>query len=149
MMLRDLLPKIEKIILPFLESSGLELVEITSLGKGKTSVIRVTIWKKGGVGIDDITKVSRHLGDILDQEDIIPGKYTLEVSSPGLDRELKTEADFRRAEGEKIAVTKEDGTKIEGEVCSAEDGNLVLIQGEEQFTVPIAEITKGQIVIEF
>ncbi|MGC9314100.1 MAG: ribosome maturation factor RimP [bacterium] len=149
MMLRDLLPKIEKLILPFLESSGLELVEITSFGKGKTSVIQVTIWKKAGVGIDDITKVSRHLGDILDQEDIIPGKYTLEVSSPGLDRELKTEADFRRAEGEIVAVTLEDGSIIEGEVCSSEKGNLVLIQGEEQTTVPIGSISRGEIVIEF
>jgi len=149
MELRDLLPEIEKSILPFLESGGMELVEMSFHGRGRTSLLRITLWKKGGIGIDEISKVSRHVGDILDQRDIIPGKYTLEVSSPGLDRELRTEADFRRAEGEKTEFFLNDGTSVVGEISSVADGRVNIMQGEEQVALPIEGISKGKIKIEF
>lgn len=149
MAIRDLLPEIEKIILPFLEREGVELVEISPHGKGRTSVLRITIWEKGGIGTDELSRLSRHISDLLDEEDIIPGKYTLEVSSPGLDRELKTENDFRRAEGEKVKLTLSDGSTMTGEIASAADGQIILIEEEEQKPVPIGNISRGKIIIEF
>lgn len=149
MELRDLLPEIEKSILPFLESEGMELVEMSFHGRGRTSLLRITLWKKSGVGIDEISKVSRHIGDILDERDILPGKYTLEVSSPGLDRDLRTEADFRRTEGEKVEIFLNDGTSVIGEIASVADGRVLIMQGEEQLEVPFERISKGKIIIEF
>ncbi len=150
MVLRDLLPEIERIILPFLDKEGVELVEISPHGKGKTSVLRITIWQKGGIGLDDLSRISRHISDLLDEEDIVPGKYTLEISSPGLDRELKTENDFRRAEGEKVKLNFTDGSEISGEIISVTDGQIVLsAEDEYQKSVPIGSISRGKIIIEF
>ena len=86
----------------------------------------------------------------MDEEDIVPGKYTLEVSSPGLDRELKTENDFRRAEGERVKLKLTDGSEISGEIISVTDGQIVLsAEDEHQKSVPIGSISRGKIIIEF
>lgn len=77
-------------------SEGLELVEVEFHGRGSNAVLRVFIDKPGGVTIDDCQNVSRQLSVILDVEDPIPDSYTLEVSSPGLDRKLSKPSDFER-----------------------------------------------------
>jgi len=148
-LLKEILPDIEKIILPFLDKQGMELVELSSFGTGRTSVIRVTVWTKGGVNLDKLAWLSRHIGDLLDEEDIIPGKYTLEVSSPGLDRPLITSADFNRAEGEKVEITLKDGNTIEGTVVLVDEGKLVIEMPDRQEKIPLAEIQQGKIIIEF
>lgn len=149
MALHYLLPDIEKIVLPFLEREGVELVELAIEGKGKTSLLRMVVWKRGGIAIGEISRLARHISDLLDEEDIIPDSFTMEVSSPGLDRELKTEADFRRAEGEKVEIGLKDGSGLTGEVISSKDGKLVLQIDDESKQVPIESITKGNIVIDF
>ena len=149
MSLFELLSEIEGIVLPFLEREGIELVELKAEGVGGSTVLRFVVWKKGGIGIAEISRVSRHIGDLLDESDFIPGRYTMEVSSPGLDRKLVTSEDFRRAGGEKVRVELEDGASVIGEVVSTENNELVLLNGEEQRKIPFGEVFGGKIIIEF
>lgn len=89
---------------PILESMGLELVDIEFGRVGPDAVLRLFIDKEGGVLLDDCAGLSRELSMILDVEDVIACNYTLEVSSPGLDRPLKKQSDFDRFAGRLIKV---------------------------------------------
>ena len=93
-------------------SQGLELVEIEFRGGGKARLLRLFIDKPGGVTHQDCAFVSRELGTILDVEEAIPGgSYTLEVSSPGLDRKLVKAADFERFAGSRVRLTTSSATR--------------------------------------
>jgi ribosome maturation factor RimP len=89
---------------PILESMGLELVDIEFGRVGPDAVLRLFIDKEGGVMLDDCAGLSRELSMVLDVEDVISCNYTLEVSSPGLDRPLKKQADYDRFAGRLIKI---------------------------------------------
>ena len=118
-------------------SSGLEIVEIEFLGGGKARMLRVFLDKPAagtdplaGVTHEDCANFSRELGTILDVEDVMPGSYTLEVSSPGLDRKLIKPADFNRFTGSRLKLTTrqpvDNNRHFEGRLESFEDGRLTL-----------------------
>jgi ribosome maturation factor RimP len=118
-------------------SSGLEIVEIEFLGGGKARMLRVFLDKASagtdplaGVTHEDCANFSRELGTILDVEDVMPGSYTLEVSSPGLDRKLIKAADFTRFTGSRLKLTTrqpvENNRHFEGRLESFQDGRLML-----------------------
>jgi ribosome maturation factor RimP len=87
---------------------GYELAEVSLLGRGKRALLRVFIDKDGGITLNDCEVYSRRLAALLDVEDPVAGPYTLEVSSPGLDRPLKNPSDFRKSIGKLVRiVTKE------------------------------------------
>ena len=100
----DIKSKIDEIISRIAESRGCEVVESDLFQVGRRQLLRVYIDKAGGVTIDDCTGLSRELSAALDLEDLIPTAYTLEVSSPGLDRPLKTTNDFLRLKGKRIRM---------------------------------------------
>jgi len=147
--LKNELSHIEKVIAPFLESDGVELVELKAFGSGRSQTLKVIVWAKGGLDLNAITRIARHIGDILDAEDVIPGSYNLEVSSPGLDRKLKTGEDFRRAEGEKVRIVLEDDSKIIGTIISSKEGTVVIETEDGLEEVAVKKIVKGKIEIEF
>ena len=96
--------EVERLVLPILEEEGMELVDIDyKMGRGR-GILRLSIDKPNGVGIDDCERVSKRIDPILDRSNIIRGYYLLEVSSPGLDRPLKKEKDFIRFIGRLIKV---------------------------------------------
>jgi ribosome maturation factor RimP len=110
---------------------GLEVVDVEFRGGGKARMLRIFIDKPGGVTHDDCANVSDEVGTILDVEDAVPGAaYTLEVSSPGLDRKLSKPADFERFTGSLLKVsTREplDGNRhFEGRLESFVEGKLTL-----------------------
>jgi ribosome maturation factor RimP len=118
-------------------SSGLEIVEIEFLGGGKARMLRVFLDKASagtdplaGVTHEDCASFSREFGTILDVEDVMPGSYTLEVSSPGLDRKLIKAADFSRFTGSRIKLTTrqpvDNNRHFEGRLESFEAGRLTL-----------------------
>ncbi len=113
-------------------SQGLEVVEVEFRGSGgKARMLRIYIDKPGGVTHDDCSNVSREVGTILDVEDAVPGgSYTLEVSSPGLDRRLSRPADFERFTGSRVKLTTRepiDGNRFfEGRLLEFHDGRLRL-----------------------
>lgn len=96
-------PRIREIIERVTAREGFELVH-AELSGGRSKFLRIFIDKPGGVTIDDCAKVSDRVGLILDVEDLIPGQYTLEVASPGLDRGLYKAADYERFAGRRVHV---------------------------------------------
>ena len=118
-------------------SSGLEIVEIEILGGGKARMLRVFLDKAlagtdplAGVTHEDCANFSREFGTILDVEDVMPGSYTLEVSSPGLDRKLIKAADFSRFTGSRVKLTTrqpvDNNRHFEGRLERFQDGRLTL-----------------------
>ncbi|MBI4634372.1 MAG: ribosome maturation factor RimP [Deltaproteobacteria bacterium] len=99
---------------PLLEAEGMELIHVECLRAKSRWLVRIYMDKEGGVTIDDCAEISNQLGDILDVHDIPPGPYTMEVSSPGLDRPLTRDKDFLKYRGKQVRVTsseKLDGVK--------------------------------------
>jgi ribosome maturation factor RimP len=118
-------------------TSGLEIVDVEFLGGGKARMLRVFLDKSAagtdplaGVTHEDCAKFSREFGTILDVEDVMPGAYTLEVSSPGLDRKLVKAADFARFTGSRVKLTTRqpvnNNRHFEGRLEKLEDGRLTL-----------------------
>jgi ribosome maturation factor RimP len=118
-------------------SSGLDVLEVEFLGGGKARMLRVFLDKhaaatdpRAGVTHEDCANFSREFGTILDVEDVMPGSYTLEVSSPGLDRKLTKAADFTRFTGSRMKVTTRqpvnNNRHFEGRLENFQDGRLTL-----------------------
>ena len=118
-------------------SSGLEVIEVEFLGGGKARMLRVFLDKPAagndplaGVTHEDCANFSREFGTILDVEDVMPGSYTLEVSSPGLDRKLVKAADFTRFTGSRLKLMTrqpvDNNRHFEGRLESFENGRLTL-----------------------
>jgi ribosome maturation factor RimP len=101
--------KIEEIAQRVVESEGMELVEVEVKGGGNQRLVRISIDKPAGVTHADCELVSQQVGTILDVEDVLPGgRYTLEVSSPGVERKLLKPHDYERFQGKKAKITLRD-----------------------------------------
>ena len=131
------------LIEPVIESEGLELVELECLRMKTRWLVRIFIDREGGATLEDCTAISRQLGDLLNVHDLPPGPYTLEVSSPGLDRPLTRDKDFEKYRGSKVRIrTREpiDGSRnflgILVEVA-AEDGRKTVTVNVDGRTVRI------------
>ena len=125
------LEKIQEIAERVAESSGLEVVEVELRGGGKGRMLRIYIDKPGGVTHDDCSNFSREVGTIFDVEDAVPGgSYTLEVSSPGLDRKLSKPAEFERFTGSTVKLMTRDpingNRHFEGRMSWLGDGRIEL-----------------------
>ena len=119
--------EVEKIVEELLENTALELVAVDYV-KERDWYLRVFIDKEGGVDLDDCQDLSRKLEELLDAQDLIKTSYILEVSSPGLDRELKKPRDFQREMGKDIDVSlfaPLDGKKVVTGPLSAYDGETI------------------------
>lgn len=147
-----LVDKITELVEPVVASMQLELVEVQFRRESTGQVLRLIIDSEEGVGVEQCAAVSREVGYLLEVEDIIDQAYYLEVSSPGLDRPLKTERDFRRCKGKKIELLiKEDGTLAEktGVVEDCENGIVSLQIEGGLLHYPMEKIAKAVQVIEF
>ena len=94
---------VEALLEPILDADGIELVDVEYV-RERNWILRIYIDKEGGVDLADCQSISEKAGEILDEKDIIPDNYMLEVSSPGLDRVLKKDKDFRRYAGSDVDV---------------------------------------------
>jgi ribosome maturation factor RimP len=144
--------QIREIIAPVLDEMGLEVVEIQLRSERGRMVLRIIIYKEEGISIDDCSRVSREAGYLLEVEDLIGRAYTLEVSSPGLDRPLKTKRDFERNIGKKITVLFEEIEErysVTGIVEKIAEDQLTLKDAKKVITIPLANIVKATLVIEF
>ncbi|WP_317854201.1 ribosome maturation factor RimP [Chakrabartyella piscis] len=147
----------EKKVLPILEpivaERGLELVDLEFVKEGANWYLRVYVDKDGGVDITDCEFVSRALDIKLDEIDPIEQAYYLEVSSPGLDRPLKKDADFVKFQGEIIDVKlykAKDGKKqYQGELLSLENGVLSIKEGETVYTFEQKEVASVRLAVIF
>jgi len=122
--------RLQKIVSPILWTLGLELVDVICVGQGSRSVVRVLISKPGGVTIADCEQAHKALGPALDVADPFPHAYTLEVSSPGLDRPFKRLQDYQRAVGKEVSLKLrqplEGQWKITGRLMNVDEQAVVL-----------------------
>ena len=125
---------------PVLEARGLDLVDVELHGAQLT----VFVDKVGGVGLDDLGAATRDVSAALDEIDPIPGRYILSVSSPGLERRLRTPAHYARAVGEKVTVRVNAGTadvrRLTGTLTAADDS---------AFTLSGSEVPEGEIRVAY
>jgi ribosome maturation factor RimP len=137
------------LIEPLVGRLGYELVELEqSSGRG-SAVVRLFIDAADGVGLTDCERVSREVSALLDVEDPIPTAYTLEVSSPGLDRVLRTPAHFARFVGSRVfvelAAPREGRRRYTGTLVSADEAGIALEVDGQRVPVSFAEIGKARL----
>ncbi len=144
---------VTELIEPGLLANGLELVDVEFKKEGKNWILRIYIDREGGVTLADCQKVSRLAGDIIEVEEVIEPVYTLEVSSPGLNRVLKKEKDFLKYSGKKIYVqchAPMDGRKkFTGILTGFIDQSIHLEVDGQHYTIPLNLVAKANLVIEF
>lgn len=140
--------EVEKIVEELLVNTALELVAVDYV-KERDWYLRVFIDKEGGVDLDDCQDLSRKLEELLDAKDLIKTSYILEVSSPGLDRELKKPRDFQREMGKDIDVSlfaPLDGKKVVTGPLSAYDGETINVG---DMAIPMDKVAKVNLHIDF
>ena len=133
-------------------ADGLELVDVEFKKEGKNWILRIYIDREGGVTLSDCQKVSRLAGDLIEVEEVIEPVYTLEVSSPGLNRVLKKEKDFLKYSGKKVYVqchAPMDGRKkFTGILTGFIDQSIHLEVDGQHYTIPLNLVAKANLVIE-
>ncbi len=152
----DLKDKIWQFAEPVALSEGLELIHVECVKMHSRWVFRLFLDKEGGVTLDDCTAVSNQLGDILDVHDLSGGPYTLEVSSPGLDRPISRDQDFEKFQGAKVKIRthiKIDGSRnFQGTLVNyAEENGRKVVRIDvagKIFNIPQNEIAKANLVDE-
>ena len=132
---------------------AVELVHAEVVGAGRSPAVRIFIDKEGGVTHDDCSEVSRHVGTVLDVEDFIPGAYTLEVSSPGLERGLYKAADYERFAGRPARMKSRSPVggqrNFRGRIVGLEGGEVVFDDRTSgSVRVALAEIVKANLEID-
>jgi ribosome maturation factor RimP len=136
-------------------SEGIEIVDVELLGAGRGRVLRITIDRPQGVSHADCEFISQQVGTILDVEDVIPGdSYTLEVSSPGLERKLSKPEDFERFVGRKAKVVLrepvENQRHWEGKLAGVSQGIVALEPGAGKIVhFPLAQVQKANLKFEW
>jgi len=148
--------KIVALVEPVLESEGLELVDLEFAKMGSRWLVRILMDREGGVSLQDCADMSRLIGDILDVNDVPPGPYNLEVSSPGLDRPLTRDKDFERFKGRRVKIRLTE--KFEGArnfrgvltgLVEEEGRKFVVLEAEGKvFRLPKDEISKANLEYE-
>jgi ribosome maturation factor RimP len=145
--------RLEELIQPLIESQGAELVDL-QYGRPKRGrgILRLFVDRPGGITIEELTRISRMVGGLLEVHDVIPGSYTLEVSSPGLTRALKKPEDYQRYVGRLARVTTRapwEGRQVHcGIIQGLKDDQVCLKEGESVVCIPLSEIARARLDID-
>jgi ribosome maturation factor RimP len=150
----DLIERLTALLEPAASANGYELVAVEQAGGRHTPVIRVLLDREGGLNLDAIAAANRWITEILDAEDPINGPYTLEVSSPGIDRPLVKRADFERFVGEDVhlkVVASEKRKSWHGVLLGMEGDDVVLEVEGERVKIPYETVQKARLkgVVDF
>src|SRR5882672_10716727 len=137
--------EIEGVVQPVLRDHGLMLVDLEWRPRRPRGVLRLYVDKPGGVGIDDCQRVSREVGDVLDASALIEEAYDLEVSSPGLDRQLRKEREFRWAVGKRVQCWLAGGEEFRGRLADVDDTRLTLDREGERVELLRDRVTKARL----
>jgi ribosome maturation factor RimP len=149
----EALNRIRELAETLLQEEKMELAALEFLREGRGWVLRLFIDRDGGVTLDDCATFSREFGDQLEVEDLIPFRYTLEVSSPGLDRPLKKDRDFLRQVGNQIQVVTrspwEGRSFFKGKLVAYQvSGTFTLAEKNKVWEIPVSLIAKARLVFE-
>ena len=154
--MQTLAEQIRQLAEPLLASEGMELILAECLKMRAHWLVRIYVDREGGVTVEDCAKISNQLGDLLDVHDLPPGPYTLEVSSPGLDRPLDRDQDFLKYRGSRVHLRLTE--KIEGrrdfraelvEYEESDEGKLLVVKVEgKTFRIPRDKVVKANLEYE-
>jgi len=149
----EILKRVGELSEPILAGEGFELVEIQFRRESRGWILRLFVDREGGMSLDDCVRLSHEIGRGLDVEDLIEMPYTLEVSSPGLTRSLKTSRDFLRYRDRlaKITTTQPIGNRrqFKGRLRGLEEDRIRLEMDGETFQIPLDQVAKANLEIEF
>ena len=141
--------RVRAVVEPVVAAADLELYDVELAG----GVLRVLVDRSGGVDLALLGEVTRAVSEALDADDPLPGRYTLEVSSPGLERKLRTPAHFAAALGKTVRVRTVAGTegerRVEGELTAADDDGVVLATSEGERRIAYDEVERAKTVFEW
>ncbi|MEV4225078.1 ribosome maturation factor RimP [Nonomuraea sp. NPDC049725] len=139
-----------KLLEPVVGAEGLDLEDVTVTQAGKRKLLRVVVDRDGGVSLDDVADVSQAVSAALDEDDTMgQSAYTLEVSSPGVDRPLTEPRHWRRAAKRLVKAELRDGTVVEGRVVAADDSGVDLdVEGAGR-RLDYQDLTRGRVQVEF
>jgi ribosome maturation factor RimP len=145
--------RLEELIQSLAVSQGLELVELElHRSKRGKSILRLFLDREGGITLEEIARVSRLVGGLLDVYDLIPESYHLEVSSPGLTRKLKKPEDYQRYTGRLARITTRgvlNGKQVfRGILQGVENDEVSLKEGETVYHLPLAEIARARLDLD-
>ena len=151
---KDVENTVREILLPIADKTEAELVDVEFIKEGPNRYLSVFVDKAGGITIDDCEVISRALEKVLDERDIIEEAYILEVSSPGIDRPLKTEADFIKYAGETVDIKLYkalDGKKdFQGKLAGLLDGKVVITDEETgEMSFPRGDVASVRLSVIF
>jgi ribosome maturation factor RimP len=136
-------------LLPVVAAHDLDLVDV-EIGAG---LVRVVVDREGGVDLEGLASANRSLSAALDDLDPLPGRYTLEVTSPGIERPLRTPAQFARATGQTVAVrlvaSAQGARRLEGRVASADEDGVVLELPDGPARVPYEDVERARTVFSW
>lgn len=129
--------RLSAVVGPYLEAEHLELDSLELLGHGGARILRVVVDAEGGINLDRLAETSRRLSRLLDAETDLEGPYRLEVSSPGLERRLRTPRHFEKAVGREVVIkvrTEGRTTSLRGRLMSADgEGCELSVEGEDRY----------------
>jgi ribosome maturation factor RimP len=145
--------KIWDLITPVVENLGYELVGIEHVSQGRHSVLRIYIDHENGITVDDCANVSHQVSGLLDVEDPVKGNYTLEVSSPGMDRPLFTLEQFARFAGELVQIRLhaplEGRRKLSGRIKGIDGEHVEIDVDDVSYRLTLDEIDTARLVPVF
>lgn len=145
--------QLEMIIEPIVTSLEYSLWGIDFVSRGRESLLRIYIDSEKGISLDDCVKVSRQVSAVLDVEDPIADEYTLEVSSPGVDRPLFKLEQYKMMAGSmaniRLRMPFEGRRRFKGVIKGIEDQDVILVADGHEFLLPVEVIEKAQIIPQF
>jgi ribosome maturation factor RimP len=145
--------KLTEMLRPAVEETGKSLLGVEYISAGNNSILRLFIDHENGIDVDDCAEVSRQVGAILDVEDPISSEYSLEVSSPGVDKPLFEKAHFEAVIGEvvnvKISMPLNGRRKFKGQLMAIENDTLIIEVDSIDYEIVISNIDKANLVAKF
>ncbi len=149
----EVLKELEACIGEYLKAFDLELVELIYRYEGAGLVLRVLVDKPaGGISLDECAGLNSRIGALLDEKDIIPGRYTLEVASPGLDRPMKTKHDFLRSLNRRarffLREPVSERIELEGLITQVTDNGVEIEKDGEKVVIEFSKLNKAKQIIE-
>lgn len=153
---QDIVGRVTELVDPLVTHAGMELVDVEFLREGGRWLLRLTLDKPGGVNLDDCQDISRQVDKLLDVEDVIEPAYSLEVSSPGIERPLKTREHFERFTGKNIdlktfaPIGEPPRKNYKGLLVGMTDADEVRIEIDgTEYRVPLEKVAKAHLSVDF
>jgi ribosome maturation factor RimP len=144
---------VREVVGPVVEAAGLHLEEVTVTRAGSTSVVRITIDLPedalGSLDSDALGDASRAMSAALDEDDVVAGAYTLEISTPGTSRPLTEVRHFKRARTRLVTLKMLDGSRVEGrltDVLAEGEGDVLVLDGDTR--IPVGDVRRGKVEVE-